>query len=117
MRATPPIAHFADVVLQTATSKALEGNQFFGLAIGFTVTAMAGAVGGLSGGALNPAVGLLGIPGLLNSTTTVSWAAMFAVYWTACPLGGALAACMFRLTNSKECGGALLGEKTPLSGK
>ena len=34
------------------------GNGFFGLAIGFTVLAGAFAVGGISGGAFNPAVAL-----------------------------------------------------------
>jgi aquaporin Z len=44
------------VVLNVATSKNQEGNSFFGLAIGFTVVAGAFAVGGISGGAFNPAV-------------------------------------------------------------
>lgn len=44
------------VVLNSATSKATEGNSFYGLAIGFTVVAGAIAVGGISGGAFNPAV-------------------------------------------------------------
>ena len=46
------------VVLNVATSKDQPGNQFFGLAIGFTVAAGAFAVGGISGGAFNPAVTL-----------------------------------------------------------
>ncbi|MGH9247329.1 MAG: MIP/aquaporin family protein [Acidimicrobiales bacterium] len=46
----------AYVVLNVATSKGTEGNSFYGLAIGFTVLAGAFAVGGLSGGAFNPAV-------------------------------------------------------------
>ena len=44
------------VVLQTATAKGTEGNSFYGLAIGFTVLTMAYALGGVSGGAFNPAV-------------------------------------------------------------
>ena len=44
------------VVLNVATSKATAGNSYFGLAIGLTVTAMAYALGGISGGAFNPAV-------------------------------------------------------------
>ncbi len=44
------------VVLNTATSKNTAGNSNYGLAIGFTVLAMAYAVGGVSGGAFNPAV-------------------------------------------------------------
>jgi aquaporin Z len=46
------------VVLNVATSKDQKGNQFFGLAIGFTIAAGAFAVGPLSGGAFNPAVTL-----------------------------------------------------------
>lgn len=46
------------VVLNVATSKHQENNSFFGLAIGFTVAAGAFAVGGISGGAFNPAVSL-----------------------------------------------------------
>jgi aquaporin Z len=46
------------VVLNVATSRDQPGNSFFGLAIGFTVAAGAFAVGGISGGAFNPAVTL-----------------------------------------------------------
>ncbi len=46
------------VILNVATSKATEGNSYYGLAIGFTVMAGAYSVGGVSGGALNPAVGI-----------------------------------------------------------
>lgn len=51
------------VVLQTATTKKLEGNSFYGLAIGSTVTVGAFAVGGIfCYGAFNPAVAVgLGI--------------------------------------------------------
>jgi len=45
------------VVLQTATAKGTAGNSFYGLAIGFTVLAMAYALGGFgTGGCFNPAV-------------------------------------------------------------
>ena len=63
--ATPRIALLAEiiftfalvyVVLNTAATKATEGNSFYGLAIGFTVMVGAFAVGGISGGAFNPAV-------------------------------------------------------------
>ena len=43
------------VVLNVATAKATAGNSYFGLAIGFTVVVMAFALGGISGGAFNPA--------------------------------------------------------------
>ncbi|MEI6389753.1 MAG: aquaporin [Verrucomicrobiota bacterium] len=44
------------VVLNTATAKETAGNSNYGLAIGFTVMTMAYALGGISGGAFNPAV-------------------------------------------------------------
>jgi len=46
----------AYVVLNVATAKGTSGNSFYGLAIGFTVMTMAFALGGISGGAFNPAV-------------------------------------------------------------
>ena len=46
------------VVLNVATSKGTANNSFYGLAIGSTVMAGAFAVGGISGGAFNPAVAL-----------------------------------------------------------
>ncbi len=44
------------VVLNVATAKATANNSFYGIAIGSTVVAMAFALGGISGGAFNPAV-------------------------------------------------------------
>jgi aquaporin Z len=44
------------VVLNVATAKSTAGNSYYGLAIGFTVTAMASAFGGISRGVFNPAV-------------------------------------------------------------
>jgi len=46
----------AYVVLNSATAKSNANNSFYGLAIGFTVMTGAFAVGGISGGAFNPAV-------------------------------------------------------------
>ncbi len=46
----------AYVVVNVATARGTSGNSFYGLAIGFTVLAGAFAVGGISGGAFNPAV-------------------------------------------------------------
>ena len=46
------------VVLNTATHRNTAGNSFYGVAIGMTVMAGAITVGGISGGAFNPAVGL-----------------------------------------------------------
>jgi aquaporin Z len=46
------------VVLHVATARGTLGNSFYGLAIGFTVVVGAFAVGGISGGAFNPAIAL-----------------------------------------------------------
>jgi aquaporin Z len=45
------------VVLNVALTKALQGNSFYGLAIGFTIAAAIFVGGPISGGAYNPAVG------------------------------------------------------------
>ena len=89
------------VVLQAATSSKTTDNDFFGLAIGFVVVSMAVAVGGVSGGALNPAVGLLAIVTKTGASVSVSYARIW-IYWVACPLGGVLAALLFRVTNAPE---------------
>jgi aquaporin Z len=81
------------VVLNTATAKGTAGNSFYGLAIGFTVLAGAVAVGGISGGAFNPAVGLgVFVMGLENLH-------QLCVYWVAELLGGVVAALAFKATH------------------
>jgi aquaporin Z len=92
------------VVLNVATSKDQPNNQFFGLAIGFTVGAGAFAVGSVSGAAFNPAVAfgamLMGI---------VNWSNLW-VYLLAEVLGAAVAAVVFRYLNPGEAeGGPLAG--------
>jgi aquaporin Z len=59
------------VMLNVATSKDQPGNGFFGLAIGFTVTAGAFAVGGISGGVFNPQVALGGATAGLFAWSTI----------------------------------------------
>jgi aquaporin Z len=59
------------VMLNVATSKDQPGNGFFGLAIGFTVTAGAFAVGGISGGVFNPAVALGGTTAGIFAWSTI----------------------------------------------
>ena len=86
------------VVLNVATSKDQPGNQFFGLAIGFTVAAGAFAVGSVSGGAFNPAVAFGAmLMGLLN------WG-NFYIYLIANVLGGAVAAIAFTYLNPDDAG-------------
>jgi aquaporin Z len=84
------------VVLNVATAKANANNSFYGLAIGFTVLAGAFSVGGISGGAFNPAVAV-GIA-LLNITSMANiW-----VYLLADLVGGALAAIVFKTINPED---------------
>jgi aquaporin Z len=81
------------VVLNVATAKGTANNSFYGLAIGFTVLTGAYAVGGVSGGAFNPAVAVgltvMGISPLANI-----W-----IYLLANLLGGAAAGVLFRVLN------------------
>lgn len=82
------------VVLNVATARETEGNSYFGLAIGFTVMAGAFAVGGVSGGAFNPAVAVGA--SLMN---IFAWG-NFWIYLAADLAGGAAAAAAFRYLHS-----------------
>jgi aquaporin Z len=86
------------VVLNVATSKDHLNNQFYGLAIGFTVAAGAFAVGGVSGGAFNPAVAI----GAMFAGV-LSWANIW-IYLIGEALGAAAAAVMFHLLNAGDVG-------------
>jgi aquaporin Z len=46
------------VILNVAFTRALQGNSFYGIAIGFTIAAAIFVGGPISGGAYNPAVGI-----------------------------------------------------------
>ena len=84
------------VVLNAATAKGTAGNSFYGLAIGFTVMVGAFAVGPVSGGAFNPAVGVgLTVMGLADVTRLI-------IYLVADFAGGAVAALVF---NALDMGG------------
>lgn len=77
------------VILNVATARGTEGNSYFGLAIGFTVVVGAYAVGGISGGAFNPAVAVgLIVMGLAAPATL--W-----IYLVAQLAAGAAAALVF----------------------
>jgi aquaporin Z len=84
------------VVLNVATSKDQLGNSFFGLAIGFTVAAGAFAVGGISGGAFNPAVTLGAATGGLFAWSTL-W-----VYLVVQFVAGVAAGLAFRALNPDD---------------
>jgi aquaporin Z len=84
------------VVLNTATAKGTAGNSHYGLAIGFTVMTMAFALGGISGGAFNPAVAT-GITVMHLEKAANIW-----IYFVANFAGGALAAAAFRFSNPED---------------
>ncbi len=84
------------VVLNVATVRSTSGNSYYGLAIGFIVMVGAFSVGGISGGAFNPAVAVgAALMGLLK------WADIW-IHLSADFAGGVVAALMFRLMNSEE---------------
>src|SRR6476646_2428399 len=85
----------AYVVLNVATSKDHPDNSFYGLAIGFTVVAGAIAVGGISGGAFNPAVVLGGATmGLFGWSTLI--------YLVPQLIAGVAAGLLFRALNPAD---------------
>lgn len=84
------------VVLNVATAKGTAGNSFYGLAIGMTVMTGAVAVGGISGGAFNPAVGLGVVIMGLESLN------QFWIYLGADLAGGAVAALAFKAVNEAD---------------
>jgi len=84
------------VVLNVATSRNTVGNSFYGLAIGFTVTAGAYSAGAISGGAFNPAVAVgITVMGLANLGSM--WIFLLGNF-----LGGALAAATFTFLNPED---------------
>ena len=86
----------AYVVLNVATAKGTSGNSFYGLAIGMTVMTGAFAVGGISGGAFNPAVAVgAAMMGLIESSKI--WIHLVADF-----AGGAAAAFAFKFINPED---------------
>jgi len=86
----------AYVVLNVATSKETTGNSYYGLAIGFTVMAMAYAFGSISGGAFNPAVAV-GICIMQLAAWGDIW-----IYLVGCFAGGLIASLIFRILNPAD---------------
>jgi aquaporin Z len=86
----------AYVVLNVATAKANSGNSYFGLAIGFTVLAMAFCFGDYSGGAFNPAVAIGA-----SVMKIFAWKNIW-IYLVGCFGGAALAAIVFKMNNPAD---------------
>jgi aquaporin Z len=84
------------VVLNVATAKGTANNSFYGLAIGMTIMVGAYAVGGVSGGAFNPAVAT-GITLMGLSAWSNFWLFMLGEF-----SGGVAAALVYKLVNGDE---------------
>ncbi|HWD20675.1 MAG TPA: aquaporin [Verrucomicrobiae bacterium] len=86
----------AYVVLNSATAKKTAGNSFYGLAIGMTVMTGAFAVGGISGGAFNPAVAV-GVVCMKLVALNDVWIHLSADF-----AGGAVAGLAFKIINPAD---------------
>jgi aquaporin Z len=101
-------------VLNVATARGTEGNSFYGLAIGGIVLVGAFAVGGVSGGAFNPAIALgASVTGLFK------WS-HYWIYLLAELVGGVAGALAFlfvqpeeKVTGDMEAAAANAGEHRP----
>ena len=100
------------VVLNVAAAKATEGNQYYGLAIGFEIVAGGYAGGGVSGGAFNPAVAFgIDVP---SAGLGCGWSFAYLAYEL---IGAAPAAGPYRVVHPEEYSpgttapGVLLREK------
>ena len=88
------------VVLHVGTVKAAIGNSYFGLAIGATVMVGAFAMGPISGGAFNPAVGLA--PALYELIIGHTPSSLAWIYAVGPLLGAAAAAMVFKFQRPGE---------------
>ena len=100
------------VVLTVAATKATEGNQYYGLAIGFEIVAGGYAGGGVSGGAFNAAMAFgIDVP---SAGLGFGWSFAYLAYEL---IGAALAAGPYRVVHPEEYSpgttapGVLLREK------
>lgn len=84
------------VILEVATSKATQGNSYYGIAIGFVVMAGTYAVGNISGGVFNPAVAVgIIIMGIVDPSSI--W-----IYLCANFIGGFFAPAIYKLIHPDE---------------
>jgi aquaporin Z len=90
----------AYMVLNVATAQQTQGNSYFGLAIGSTVMIGAFAMGGISGGAFNPAVGLA--PAIVELLVGASPTGLAWIYLAGPIAGGAAAAYVFKAQHPGE---------------
>lgn len=87
-------------ILNVAASKRTAGNSYFGLAIGMAVFVGATIIGPVTGGALNPAIGLS--PNLMNMLFGQGELGDVWVYLIGPTLGAAIAAFLFNFLNPDD---------------
>lgn len=98
-------------VLNVACTSSAQGNQYFGLAIGFVIIAGGYAVGGISGAAFNPAVSVA-----IDASSMISKGFGYCVaYVMAEVVGSCLAVVLFRVVRPEEFGS--LAAKNSLSAR
>jgi aquaporin Z len=84
------------VILNVATSKTIEGNSFYGLAIGSTVAGLIYTLGSVSGSVFNPAVAVA-----LDVAQIGNWANLW-IFLIGSFGGAAIAALAYRFINRDE---------------
>ncbi len=84
------------VVLNVATSKTIDGNNFYGLSIGFTITGLIYTLGSVSGSVFNPAVAVAS-----NIAQLGNWSNLW-IYLVGGFGGAALAAIVYKYVNPEE---------------
>lgn len=88
------------VFLTVTTSKKLEGNSFYGLAIGLIFLMCASSGGSLSGGVFNPSIAIGAA--VVSGITSVVVVENLVMYLISPTIGGALAASFFKIINADE---------------
>ena len=82
------------LTLHEKAGKYTKDNDYFGVAIGFAVVVAAATVGGVSGGAFNPAVSMLSV--VAGKSATI------AVYWAGPALGAVIGTGLFKAAYKGE---------------
>ncbi len=88
------------VVLHVATSDKVKDNYYYGVAIGLTVMAAAFSIGQISGGIINPAIGLGSL--LVDAKNLTSHVSSLGLYLVTPFIGSLLATLVYRFTSDVE---------------
>lgn len=88
------------VVLNVAATKKVEGNGYYGLAIGLALLVGAVAGGSISGGAYNPAVGIS--PFIASISDFGDSLSLIALYFVGPLSGGFLAGMVYKILEDKK---------------